>query len=455
MSNFSENLKFIRKQNRISQEDLAEKLNVSRQSISKWESDLSYPEMDKIIQISNMFGFTIDELLNSNVSEVDKEQKQVKSFNNYYEDFMEFISNSTKLFVSMTLKTKIKFIIEEIVVSLLLFILLLIVGTIGNYAINTIFGGSILYGIIRGLKGLYIIAAFVFAIIVIIKIYKTRYLDYYLSINVDDGKSSENLEENKQNKIEKINKKIELKNTPSKIVIRDPKNSEYSFIKGLAKILLIVIKFFAIFGIVFLSIGLILAVGGLICSFLISKSGLFFVGAIFGLIGVSTLIILALILFINFVINRKSNKKQMIITFFISLLLIGIGLGFLIVGFTKFTQIHSNDLLEKETIEIPMEDNLYFNYENVEYIEKDINNIEIEFEINSFETGNYYITKNGQVRLNSYVKDNFENVRKYLKLFNEKKFIYSIDDQIFNIKVYSSKDNLLKLKENYNKVNIK
>lgn len=48
-NNLSENLKKIRKDNNLSQEQLAEELGVSRQAISKWESGVAYPEMDKII----------------------------------------------------------------------------------------------------------------------------------------------------------------------------------------------------------------------------------------------------------------------------------------------------------------------------------------------------------------------------------------------------------------------
>ena len=62
--NLSENLKKIRKDNNLSQEDLAEKLGVSRQSVSKWESGLAYPEMDKVLELCKIFNLNIDELLN-------------------------------------------------------------------------------------------------------------------------------------------------------------------------------------------------------------------------------------------------------------------------------------------------------------------------------------------------------------------------------------------------------
>ncbi len=52
----------------ISQEQLAEKLNVSRQSVSKWEMDQALPQIDKILQLCEVFSVTADELLNENIS---------------------------------------------------------------------------------------------------------------------------------------------------------------------------------------------------------------------------------------------------------------------------------------------------------------------------------------------------------------------------------------------------
>ena len=59
---FGENLQFYRKRNNITQEQLAESLNVSRQSVSKWESDASFPEMDKLLQMCDMFSCNLDTL---------------------------------------------------------------------------------------------------------------------------------------------------------------------------------------------------------------------------------------------------------------------------------------------------------------------------------------------------------------------------------------------------------
>ena len=53
----------LRKGSGMSQEELAEKLNVSRQSVSKWESAAAIPDVSKILEMSKIFGVTTDYLL--------------------------------------------------------------------------------------------------------------------------------------------------------------------------------------------------------------------------------------------------------------------------------------------------------------------------------------------------------------------------------------------------------
>lgn len=59
----SEKLYQLRKKSGLSQEQLSEQLNVSRQAISKWESGSAFPESEKLIIISNYFGVSVDYLL--------------------------------------------------------------------------------------------------------------------------------------------------------------------------------------------------------------------------------------------------------------------------------------------------------------------------------------------------------------------------------------------------------
>ena len=62
-NNFGKNLQTLRSRMNMSQEDLAEKMNVSRQSVSKWESGTSYPEMPTLIALCDLFHIDMDTLL--------------------------------------------------------------------------------------------------------------------------------------------------------------------------------------------------------------------------------------------------------------------------------------------------------------------------------------------------------------------------------------------------------
>lgn len=62
---FAEKLKSIRKQSGMSQEQLGEKLGVSRQAVTKWETDAGIPDMENIITVSALFDISIDELLSN------------------------------------------------------------------------------------------------------------------------------------------------------------------------------------------------------------------------------------------------------------------------------------------------------------------------------------------------------------------------------------------------------
>lgn len=72
---FNEKLIELRKKQGLSQEELGYKLNVTRQTISKWELGQTTPEMDKLVDISKIFNISVDELINE--SEVANNQKTV------------------------------------------------------------------------------------------------------------------------------------------------------------------------------------------------------------------------------------------------------------------------------------------------------------------------------------------------------------------------------------------
>lgn len=66
---FADKLILLRKKNGLSQEALAEKLDVTRQAVSRWEGAQTYPDIPKIILISKMFGVSVDYLLKDEIEE--------------------------------------------------------------------------------------------------------------------------------------------------------------------------------------------------------------------------------------------------------------------------------------------------------------------------------------------------------------------------------------------------
>ena len=68
--NISEKIQQLRKSRGLSQEQLAEKLDVSRQAVSKWESGVSNPDSEKIVLISELFNVSTDYLLKEGIADV-------------------------------------------------------------------------------------------------------------------------------------------------------------------------------------------------------------------------------------------------------------------------------------------------------------------------------------------------------------------------------------------------
>ncbi|MER0281323.1 helix-turn-helix domain-containing protein [Clostridioides sp. GD02377] len=91
--NFGENLKRLRKERNLSQEQLSEMLNVSRQAISKWESNKTYPDIENLMLLRNIFNIALDDLLfdenKDKIEDVIKSSKLPTNSTNYDEDELE------------------------------------------------------------------------------------------------------------------------------------------------------------------------------------------------------------------------------------------------------------------------------------------------------------------------------------------------------------------------------
>lgn len=92
---FGMNLQFLRDRTGMTQEELAERLQVSRQSVSKWESDASFPEMEKLLVLCDLFHTNLDTLLRGDV----RESYQTDAAG--YDRFMNWFSNAVALGVGL------------------------------------------------------------------------------------------------------------------------------------------------------------------------------------------------------------------------------------------------------------------------------------------------------------------------------------------------------------------
>lgn len=86
---FSEKLKTIRKKAGMSQEKLAEKIGVSRQAITKWETDSGIPDIDNMMALSSLFNISLDELLSN-------EKTEKKQTDYLYESVTEYDIDNLK-----------------------------------------------------------------------------------------------------------------------------------------------------------------------------------------------------------------------------------------------------------------------------------------------------------------------------------------------------------------------
>lgn len=75
---FGDNLRNLRKRKKLSQEDLAEKMKVSRQSVSKWETGDAYPEMNNILELCKIFHCRINDLVNDSILDMDSLDDEIK-----------------------------------------------------------------------------------------------------------------------------------------------------------------------------------------------------------------------------------------------------------------------------------------------------------------------------------------------------------------------------------------
>lgn len=137
---FNEKLQYFRKKSNLTQEELAEKLFVSRTAISKWESGRGMPSISSLKAISEVFNVSIDELLSSEeiIEAAEKEKKEnMKSFKNIIFGIIDLMS-IIFLFIPLFGKE---------INGYIYLVNLFSINRVGKYIYLIIIGVTILYGV--------------------------------------------------------------------------------------------------------------------------------------------------------------------------------------------------------------------------------------------------------------------------------------------------------------------
>lgn len=127
---FNEKLLKLRKEKGLSQEELGMEMQVSRQTVSKWEAGQSYPDFARLVMLSDFFDMTLDEL----VKDIDVQEVRENSFTNEKIDSIYRVSQDVNsIFQNRTLKDIIKGIKWFIVGSFIFLCLVIVVSLILHF----------------------------------------------------------------------------------------------------------------------------------------------------------------------------------------------------------------------------------------------------------------------------------------------------------------------------------
>ena len=458
---FCDKLQKIRKENNITQEGLADRLGVSRQAVSKWESGTAYPDTEKLIQISKLFNVSLDELINDS-KEVNKQvdNKKIK-FNEVFDMVLNFISNTFNMFMAMKFKEKVKLLFE----MALLLVFLLLAGVFINEVIITLIRKMfmflptrILNGMIDFVDAIIYIGLIIIDVIVFVRVLKIRYLDYYVVIkddSVDKVVTEEPIPELKDKK-------------DYKLVIRDPEDSRYNIFRIIGKICLFGFKILGFIILLPIVIAFILLVMALVISFSTFFLGLFFNGISLIILGSLIVVYLVIEFIFDLVFNRKLSLKRIFLMFVLGLFTMGVGLGIAVIGFASFeTEKMITVMDNRKTVEIDYDDKLVI--PDIMTIDSDKividNSLEnIKLDVLTDKYSNVVVSKRvtynagkeeGYIDVDFYTdSDEYKILKDVYNKFKDKKLV-SFDDYAYSYKidkVYISEANLTKIKENYDKI---
>lgn len=444
---FEEKLQSLRKKSNLSQEALADKLGVSRQAVSKWESGTSYPEMDKLIMMSKLFKCSLDDLVNDQVKDKDVLEREANRRVGYFNDFINSIAKSIKMFSSMKVISIIKCLFELFFFGLFLFcvsavinaVLISIVEWATAYCDDPIYFFVILFYLI------FMIILVITDIIVFVLFYKVRYLDYYNQVSYSISQAEEI-----KGDIPDNNKRIKLNSKAPKIILKNQKEKQvstlnvlYDIIKSLGKALLTFLGSYIFLFMIFIIICLTISI------YLISINNIF-IGISLCILCITIISTYIFILLARCIVDKKNKMMPFIITLIVSICVFSFGFTYTLISF-KDIDIIENEYITKE-IKLDYKDDLIINSSSIEYKVDDREDIAISVKyIDTFNYYNYDVENNvHSIFIGNLDENPFKMINEFLDNLKHDRIVsYSSSDYLIEVK--ANKNNINKLIQNASK----
>jgi len=439
----SKNLEYLRKSKKMSQEDLAFKLGVSRQAVSKWESGAAYPETEKIIAICKLFDCSLDELMKDDIAELREDEKRRYTFNDLIEEVSSLLQKTVDIFNQMDRKTRFRFFFELVVACVVIFFVVKIpFNYIASLGYNVFFAiGGDTAQVLRAIwRFLVDITYVITSLLIFISVYEAK----FLNIGNFSKKSTE---------IEGEKEKKEGEHKGEKIVKYD--FGIFSFLGDAfvfcLKLFLSSLSLFIIFSMLVVFAGLVVVISWMFNGVFLFSLVLFALSFIF----LSTIITYVIY---NFIVNRRSKWKKVFTFLLISFIGLGVSMGVGAIEMKEFTFTSSprqDIVLDKKSETFEMTDSLIienYGYEIV-YIEdekmQDMVRVEVAY-YDGFE--DVEIVQNGNSIFINSRQENFSIPKIYEMLIKDlKEKEIHVDYRYLSdlyVTVYTSKENIEKIQNN-------
>lgn len=440
---FSKNLEYLRKSKKMSQGDLAFKLGVSRQAVSKWESGAAYPETEKITEICKLFDCSLDELMKDDIVELRESEKRRCTFNEPVKEVSSLLQKTLGIFNQMDRKIQIRFFLKLVVVCIVIFFVVRIpfhyIASL-DYDMFLEIGGDTAQVLRTIWRFLVDITYVITSLLIFISVYEAK----FLNIGNFSKKSTE---------IEGEKEKKEGEYKGEKIVKYD--FGIFSFLGDVfvfcLKLFLSSLSLFIIFSMLVVFAGLVVVISWMFNGVFLFSLVLFALSFIF----LSTIITYVIY---NFIFNKESKLKKVLTLLLISFigLCVSMGVGAIEMKEFTFTSSPRQDMIpDKKSETFEMTDSLIIDSAgyNIVYIGdenmQDMVKVEVVY-YDSF-SGVEILQNENEIYLSPWKeKVSFSKVYEMLIKDLKKKEIhvdYSYLSDLY-VTVFTSKENIEKIQNN-------